>query len=429
MYRSNYIFAVLVSILMTMFLLSCKAAAETKPDNCVTCHAVINEEIVLACKDDVHARAGISCADCHGGNPAIDDEEAMNLAYGFIGAPDHLNQPQFCGKCHSDPNYMRTFSQSIPTDQVAKYWTSVHGDRLKKKDRKVAICSSCHNSHGIFPPNSTKSTVYPINVPGTCGKCHSDAEYMKEYGLPISQFEQYSDSTNVHGYALFVKRDMSAPACNDCHGNHGAAPPGIETVSQVCMQCHYLHGELFRSSPHKDGFDAYGVSECAFCHQASPNVDKAHLNIHTIVHPDYRLIGTDEAALCSQCHTEGDDGWKTASEIRQHRDSLETRFEFTKKLLDDVESRGFEISDARWMLDDDVHREMTKLRTIIHAFNYTAWDSSYNSADAALSKVLIEGESAEKEVAGRRIYYFAVSVIIGLLLVALIFKVREIEKE
>src|SRR5688572_12273090 len=44
------------------------------------------------------------------------------------------------------------------------------------------------------------------------------------YGIPTDQAEKFKGS--VHGEALLKNRDMAAPTCNDCHGNHGAAPPG-----------------------------------------------------------------------------------------------------------------------------------------------------------------------------------------------------------
>ena len=65
---------------------------------------------------------------------------------------------------------------------------------------------------------------------------------MKEYGIPTDQYEKYSKS--VHGVALLQKHDLGAPACNKCHGNHGATPPGVESISKVCGTCHALNADL-----------------------------------------------------------------------------------------------------------------------------------------------------------------------------------------
>ncbi len=99
--------------------------------------------------------------------------------------------------------------------------------------------------------------VFPWNIPQTCGRCHADPEYMKPYKIPTNQLAEYKQS--VHARALFEKKDLSAPVCNDCHGNHGANPPEVAAVAFVCRQCHPANGELFSKSPHKKAFDALGV--------------------------------------------------------------------------------------------------------------------------------------------------------------------------
>ena len=398
-------------------------------DYCIECHSEIDEELVLAFQDDAHSLVGLQCSSCHGGDPTIDDDDAMSAKNGFTGVPERINEPDFCGKCHSDPSFMRSYNPSIPTDQVDKYWTSQHGTLLKKNDQKVATCSSCHNAHGILPPNTPKSTVYPLNIPSTCANCHSKSEYMADYGIPTNQYEHYADSSNVHGFALFVKRDISAPVCNDCHGNHGAAPPKIEDVGQVCTQCHSLNGKLFRSSPHKEVFDAFEISECAFCHQASPDIDEPHKNIHKIVKADHKLIGTGQGALCGQCHTAGDNGWEAAALISTWRDSLESRLHGAETLLETVEERGFEISDARWMLNGEVHQAMMELRTILHAFDLESYKPIFVKADSILGEVLIAGRDAAEEVHGRRLYFIIISILIIMLIITVVLKIRDMEQD
>lgn len=410
--------------LWAIFSLTVSRAAAAD-DNCIACHREINPDIVTAFQNDAHSAAGLSCAACHGGDQALPDESAMEKKHGFIGAPKRPDIPAFCGKCHSDPGYMRNYNPSLPTDQADKYWTSRHGNLLKKGDAKVATCASCHRAHGILSAKIPNSSVYPLNVPATCASCHAVAAYMAPYGIPTDQYAQYTDSSNVHGYALFVKRDVGAPACNDCHGNHGANPPGVGSVGQVCTQCHALNGELFRNSPHKEAFDMLEVSECAFCHQASPDISDPHRRIHLIVHPTYRLIGTDQRAVCSQCHTSGDTGWSTATAISTERDTLEVKMARAKDLLNNVERRGFEISDARWLLDGEVRHSLMELRTAVHAFNLNSYLPVYTKADTALDKVLTAGYEAEKEVGGRRAYFIVITILIAVLAVALTLKLRE----
>jgi len=79
-------------------------------DECVTCHLDLDEMPDGFQPYDVHFKHGLSCVGCHGGDATSDDEEiAMDEAVGFVGVPSPEQIPAFCGKCHSDLDYMRSF--------------------------------------------------------------------------------------------------------------------------------------------------------------------------------------------------------------------------------------------------------------------------------------------------------------------------------
>ncbi len=46
-----------------------------------------------------HYRNGVSCQDCHGGDPK-DAARSMTPQSGFVGVPKPKEIPEFCGKCH-----------------------------------------------------------------------------------------------------------------------------------------------------------------------------------------------------------------------------------------------------------------------------------------------------------------------------------------
>ena len=184
------------------------------------------------------------CNDCHGGNPKLDDAElSMSKSSGFVGIPTKKNISAFCGKCHSDFEYMKKYRPRIETDQVEQYNTSQHGLALKKGDKNVAVCTSCHTAHSILPANDPRSTTYAINIPNTCNHCHGNKDLWQKYSLDIKVYEDFSNG--VHGIALLVNKDIGAPSCNDCHGNHGATPPGVSSISNVCGMCHVNNVDLF----------------------------------------------------------------------------------------------------------------------------------------------------------------------------------------
>ena len=107
-------------------------------DNCFSCH--LENEVLPESfsENDIHMQAEISCSGCHGGDKSTDDFDlAKRKQAGFIGVPSKEDIPKFCGKCHSDPDYMRAFQPMIQTDQVDQYYTSVHGKKLKQGDQNV----------------------------------------------------------------------------------------------------------------------------------------------------------------------------------------------------------------------------------------------------------------------------------------------------
>ncbi len=304
---------------------------------------------------DIHAQKGLSCASCHGGNPALDDADvAMSRAAGFKGKIARTEVPALCASCHANGSYMRQFNPSLRTDQLSQYRTSVHGQVLGRGNDKVAVCTDCHGLHGIRPASDSRSQVHPLNVATTCSKCHADAEYMKGFSIPTDQFASYSAS--VHHDALTVRGDLSAPTCTTCHGNHGAAPPGVASVENVCATCHVFQAQLFDTSRHKTAFAELGLPSCVTCHSN-----------HRIQRPSDEMIGTSTSAVCITCHSEGDAGFAAAANMREQLDGLVQAIHQAETVLDRAEQSGMEISEAK-LNQAQARDALTKARVTIHSF-------------------------------------------------------------
>lgn len=195
-------------------------------DSCTDCHSNMDGALKAPVTDyanDIHARHGFSCADCHGGDRNADDPEAaMSPAKGFKGHVARSAVPALCAHCHSDANLMHRFKPQQRVDQLALYLTSVHGKRLATGDTAAANCVNCHGVHNIREVKDPLSPVHPLKLPETCARCHADAAHMAPYKIATNQFAEYR--TSVHWEALSKRGDLSAPNCASCHGNHGATP-------------------------------------------------------------------------------------------------------------------------------------------------------------------------------------------------------------
>ncbi|MDH3492486.1 MAG: cytochrome c3 family protein [Acidobacteriota bacterium] len=417
----KYVLVILVCLFMagmlTTFSTDTVRVAAQKKNSCAECHSKLEGRLGQPSKlfeNDIHNSRGLSCNDCHGGDPTKDDKAAAKSPYsGYLGTPGPTEIASFCGKCHSDASVMKKFNPSLRVDQVQEYYTSVHGTRLRAGDKKVATCISCHGNHGIRKSSDTQSTVYPKNVAETCAKCHSDGDYMKEYGIPHDQYEKYKAS--VHFNALNEKNDLSAPTCNDCHGNHGAVPPGITSVANVCGQCHSRQADLFRKSVHKDVFDRMQIGECLRCH-----------NNHAILTPTDDMLGIEKGSVCITCHSAGK-GFQAAKEMRSSLAAIKRRVSEAEELLEQAERAGMEVSHPKFELEDAID-SLTQARVSVHSVSVEELNKATAPGLAIANKSFEAGLAAFGELNFRR-KGLAVSLVFIFFLAALIFlKIKQIER-
>jgi predicted CXXCH cytochrome family protein len=386
-----------------------------KTDQCVRCHTGEDNLPADLSKEDVHLRPGLSCAGCHGGNPEAEDGDAsMSPDAGFVGVPSKREIPLFCGKCHSNIEVMRKYLPRVATDQVEQYWTSQHGKLLVKGDAKVADCASCHSAHGILPASDSRSTVYPLNVPLTCKRCHGDPVYMKEYGIAVDQFDKFSRS--VHGAALLEKQDTASPACNDCHGNHGAAPPNVTSITQICGQCHVNNLQYFSESKMARPWEKEGFHGCEECH--------GH---HDIVRTFDDMVGTGEKSVCTGCHDQGDAGFAAAGDIRSLLAALTGAYDQAESKRAEVHRIGMEDEDIAFLLQE-AHQDLVRARTLVHTFDPARVGEKTKEGKGKADEAYGLAVGQIKEFGVRRRGFGMATVFITLLIVALYLKIRQIER-
>ena len=397
-------------------VLRAQAPAE---DNCRVCHAALGDARLTppatSFADDIHAVRGLSCADCHGGDPSIEGLEGMDPRLGFVGRPSARRSIEFCGRCHSDAAYMRQFNPSLRVDQVAEYRTSVHGQRLLAQgDTAVAVCSSCHPPHNIRPPADPNSSVNPLNVASTCGQCHADASHMQPYGIPTDQVEKYRRS--IHWAAMSEGGDLGAPTCNDCHGNHGAAPPGVSSVGNVCGQCHSVQATYFGASQHAETFRMLGAPGCATCH-----------NNHEILVSHDGMLGVGDGTVCGSCHVPNDPGGAVAVALRQAVDTLQGSLDSATAILDHAERAGMEVSQAQFELETAIN-ELVLARAAIHSFSVDSVRALVDEGLTVTAAAHERGVQALADLQFRRTGLKISILIIVALILGLSLKIRELNR-
>jgi hypothetical protein len=178
---------------------------------------------------------------------------------------------------------------------------------------------------------------------------------MGGYPVPTNQYEEFAAS--VHGRALLEGQDTGAPACNDCHGNHGAMPPGVTSIQQVCGHCHINNATYFAGSLMAQAFAEQDLHGCEECH--------GH---HGVEETSDAMVGNHKGAICLDCHEPGDNGYVAAGKINSHLIRLVGAYEEASARQKRVQQIGMNDEEIVFLLQE-AHQALIQARTLVHTFD------------------------------------------------------------
>lgn len=137
---------------------------------CINCHP----GEYLEYKDSIHGVSVLRemeqeppfCTDCHGSHYILHstDERAWT---------NPNNVPATCLKCHAEATVQQRYDLSKDVGETFR--ESFHGLR-GELGSNVAICTTCHGSHEVYPSTDPRSRVNALRVAATCGECHEGAQ-------------------------------------------------------------------------------------------------------------------------------------------------------------------------------------------------------------------------------------------------------------
>ncbi|MEW6131270.1 MAG: cytochrome c3 family protein [Acidobacteriota bacterium] len=155
--------------------LKLKTDSNLNANSCIACHSTTFSPTELGNKYlewhfSAHKDKGVSCDQCHGGNPkAMGKEkshEGMLPAQELTSKINQWNQPETCGKCHRST--------------VKAFVESKHYQRLKSSETGPS-CATCHGHMGA-------SVIYsPSEIANLCASCHSTINGVSPTRLDISK--------------------------------------------------------------------------------------------------------------------------------------------------------------------------------------------------------------------------------------------------
>jgi predicted CXXCH cytochrome family protein len=265
-----------------LFLLLTPALCGQADEDCLACHEdkeltsdagkpmFVDGAIFQA---SVHGQAGLSCVDCH-----------ADLAKTEEFPHDSPLKTVDCSRCHEESQ--QQFRQSV------------HFSAGQRGSAITVSCKDCHGSHDIRAKTDFQSTVFPLNLPSTCEKCHLD-KVKTEKGFDF--IRQYNQS--IHFRALEKAGLTMSASCSQCHGAHdikdvhdSASLVSRQNIIKTCGQCHVgIERDYFEGVHGKDYIKGnLDVPVCTDCH-----------NEHDILSPqdlNSAVYATKVAEVCSRCH-------------------------------------------------------------------------------------------------------------------------------
>ena len=137
--------------------------------SCVICHRASGDRAVALFAPSVHARAGVACDSCHGGNAGSSEKATAHNA-GFTSKPSPVDQLAICGRCHQQP--------------LADFKSSRHFPRSIETPRMT--CVDCHGAHTVG------SRIRDFSFALYCTNCHG-LEYLPELPPEFRKFLQIAD--------------------------------------------------------------------------------------------------------------------------------------------------------------------------------------------------------------------------------------------
>jgi len=247
------------------------------------------------------------CLDCHGDEDLTREADDSSVYVDAEMLAQSVHGEEECVSCHQDadtedehPARMARVNCEECHDDVGKiYEKSIHGKARGRGDALAPYCYTCHGTHNILPPDNPKSTVYVINIPVTCGKCHQEGSPMTRTHENIDQHNVlHNYSMSMHGKALLKDGLIVTAVCTSCHTSHNVRPHtdpassiNRHNVAKTCMYCHanikQTHKKVIRMALWEK--ESYKIPACVECHQ--PHIQR-------------RILYADSLsdAYCMKCH-------------------------------------------------------------------------------------------------------------------------------
>ncbi len=180
--------------------------------------------------------------------------------------------------------------------QIDDFMRSIHAQPSQADQSHTnATCYNCHDAHYVYPPGTPVWSAWRLNLPNTCGKCHTQ--------------ELAAYATSIHGILVLQNHIPTAPICADCHTSHQIENPLLSStrlvITKNCGSCHKEQLKTYLGSYHGQ-VETLGYAYTAKCFDCHGN----H-TIQPVDDPRSTVFPANRIATCQKCHTNATAGFAT----------------------------------------------------------------------------------------------------------------------
>jgi predicted CXXCH cytochrome family protein len=226
---------------------------------------------------------------------------------------------------------------------------------------------------------------------------------MEPYGVDAGVVEEYRAS--IHGRGLLEEGLTSSPACTDCHGAHGAAPPRVAEVGRVCGHCHTTVQGFFEESPHLEPARQGQIEECVSCHGA-----------HTITGTSLASLVGEGPSNCWTCHgDEEEPARELGARIYGDLNAFSARIEGVEADVRRAGEGGLFIEREHSYLDD-ARSLRGRARAMTHALSPERLEDLLSRGDAMIDRTYESLGVKQRVFRDRKIFtaiFLGVTLLLG----------------
>jgi len=276
-----------------------QAAPKLTSEMCLGCHGLEGfapaptpgeTRFPMVLKDrflgSVHGKR--QCVECHTNITKIPHEK-VEVKVSCVNCHENLLD---AAKDDNKPDQIAKLSGVV--EMIGRYMKSIHAQPNKEDQSHTnATCYNCHDAHYIYPKGTPNRNWWRLNLPYTCGACHT------------AELAAYK--TSVHGQEVLQEGNPKAAICSDCHTTHDVQDVSLDKtrllITKNCGNCHETELQSYMGTYHGQvntlGF-AY-TAKCFDCHGS--HAIKRVSDPASSVHPNNRL------QTCQKCHLDATAGF------------------------------------------------------------------------------------------------------------------------